>query len=252
MAAKVIFENLILKGMNKGGVLKPDEKGYYPCVVGVLGADDSIGEHYTINDRVRQVFANSSQLNRRASEGLLRGEFGHPDPMQYANQLAFEIRVRRIDEKSESHHIRRVWLEDGEIDGRKVTLIMADVRPQGPYGKFLKDALDNPDCNVAFSGRYYSNPNKVGNKVYREIYAVGTFDYVTEPGLRGSTKYNSPQLQSASVMMLDIHQIQSIVGAEKSMSSQLRQQTMQSGGLTAQQLYGDIVPQHKPRKALTF
>lgn len=250
-AREIVFENLILKGINKGGTLKCDDKGYYTVVLGVIGADASDGEHYVDNEKVRKVFNNSGQLARRISQGLLRGENGHPNPADYANQLAFEIRVRRMDEDKVCMHIRKVWVETGEVNGRKVGLIMGEVKPSGPYGSYLKESLDNPDENVAFSGRYYSNPTQINGKTYREIYAVGTWDYVTEPGMHGSTKYNSPQLQSASAFTIDELTAMHIVQAEaKSGNGSM---TLQSGGLTAASLYGvDKVTTGKVRASMNW
>lgn len=238
-ARQIMFENLILKGINKGGTLKCDEKGYYTVVLGVIGADASDGDHYVDNEKVRKVFSQSGQLARRISQGLLRGENGHPDPNDYANQLAFEIRVRRMHEDKVCMHIRRVWTEDGTIDGRKVGLIMGEVKPCGPYGPYLKESLDNPDENVAFSGRYYSNPTEINGKTYREIYAVGTWDYVTEPGMHGSTKYASPKLQSACVFSIDETLI--LRAIENESRNNQSNVTLQCGGVTAKSLYGESI-----------
>ena len=37
MTERVMFNNTILKGINKGGVLNADEDGYYDMVLGALG-----------------------------------------------------------------------------------------------------------------------------------------------------------------------------------------------------------------------
>lgn len=251
MAAKgIVFETLILKGVNKGGTLKPDDKGYYTVVLGILGNDSSSGEHYVDNQRVREVFSNSGQLARRAAQGLLRGENGHPDPLEYANQLAFEIRVRRIHEDKVCMHIRKVYTTEITLDGKKVTAIIGEIKPSGPYGKYLKESLDNPDENVAFSGRYYSNPRDINGKRYREIYAVGTWDYVTEPGMMGSTKYSSPQLESAGTLTLDPVMMQRALDRE--MNDKTAVVSLESGGVSAKMLYASHVGSAVGKRAMEW
>jgi hypothetical protein len=249
-AEKIIFETLILNGTNKGGVLKPDADGYYTVVLGILNADATDGDFYTYNAKVEAVFANSGQCNKRAYKGLLRGEYGHPDPGEYATQYAFEVRVRRINEKFESHTIRKVWTKEMIVEGRTVMAIVGELRPQGPYGKYLKDALDNPHCNVAFSGRYYSKPTQVGVKCHREIYAVGTWDYVSEEGMPGSHKYSSPTLQCAAYFEMDVRDMAAAVEMERTDKSAAM--TLQSGGLTAAMLYGEHIPNQRGRSSLSW
>ena len=195
---EVMFGNTLLKGVNKTGSLKPDENGYYKVVLGAIGVNNSVGEHYVDSPEVRNQFESNSTLMRRIKSGLLRGEYGHPDPSQYPTPMAFEGRVRRIQEDRVCMHISKVWLESIEYEGKPVTAIVGMIKPCGPYGNALKESLDNPNENVTFSGRYYSNIGVKAGVVQRSIHTVATWDYVSEPGIAISQKYMSPDLEEHS------------------------------------------------------
>lgn len=198
MTDKIIYGNTILKGINKAGTLKPDAKGYYTVVLGALGITNHGGERYTLTQTSRGVFDDNSVLQRRISQGLLRAEWGHPDPADYPNLMAFERRVRLIKEDRICCHIAEVWLEEIDYLGQKVMGILGRIKPSGPYGPILQKMLDNPEENVTFSGRYYSNVNRAGGTVEREIHTVMTWDFVSEPGVPCAQKYLSPTLESAN------------------------------------------------------
>lgn len=193
---RIYYGNTVLKGTQKAGELKPDGNGYYTVVLGALGLQNSVGEEYVNNAKARSVFESNSSLMRRLSQGLLRGEWDHPDPKNYPNMMLFDKRVRSIDSDRISHHISEVWLESIEYMGMNVLGIVGRIRPSGPYGAVLKDALDNPEENVTFSGRYFSNVSRNAGQIQREIHTVVTWDFVPEPGMAVAAKYASPSLES--------------------------------------------------------
>jgi hypothetical protein len=196
MGHKTVFGNTVLSYANKGGVLKPDEDGYYTVVLGALDVFNSGGERYTLTEVSRNTFSEGSKLDQRASEGLLKGEWGHPKPRDFPNPLAFERRVRQIEPDRISHSIRKVYLKEIEYNGKRVLGIIGELKPCGPYGGYLKEMLDDKHQNVCFSGRYYSNVSKINGIIQREIHTCGSWDYVTEPGVYEAKKYASPSLES--------------------------------------------------------
>lgn len=238
MTERVMFNNTILKGINKGGVLKPDESGYYDMVLGALGVMNSAGEKYVNTATARRTFESNGTLMRRINQGLLRGEYGHPDPADSPNFLAFESRVRKIKEDRISHHISKVWLEEIEYKGQKVLGIMGKIKPCGPHGKALEDSIKNPDENVTFSGRYYSNVGNVGGVRQREIHTVATWDFVSEPGIECANKYASPSLESMGDMLIDEDQMRAAVAREA--ENQELAMSMESSGITAKDLMKDL------------
>jgi hypothetical protein len=245
MTERVMFNNTILKGINKGGILKPDENGYYDMVLGALGVMNSAGENYVNTAVARRTFEENGTLIRRINQGLLRGEYGHPDPADSPNFLAFESRVRKIKEDRISHHISKVWLEEIEYKGKKVLGIIGKVKPCGPHGKALEDSINNPEENVTFSGRYYSNVANVRGVRQREIHTVATWDFVSEPGIECANKYASPSLESIGDMMIDEAQMQAAVDQEE--ENQELAMSMESSGITAKVLMKDLGFQTKTR-----
>lgn len=239
MTERVMFSNTILKGINKGGVLKPDENGYYPMVLGALGVMNSAGEKYVNTMNARRTFEANGTLMRRIKQGLLRGEYGHPDPADSPNYLAFESRVRKIKEDRISHHISDVWLEEIDYKGQKTLAIMGKVKPCGPFGKALEDSINNPNENVTFSGRYYSNVANVGGIRQREIHTVATWDFVSEPGIECANKYASPSLEDIGDMTITEAQMRDAVAYEER-HKEMAMSMESSGGYLAKDLMADL------------
>lgn len=228
---KIVFGNTVLKGTNKQGVLKPDEHGYYVLALGALGIDNSIGEHYSDNPEVRKVFQDNSILMRRISAGRLRGEYEHPNPADYPSAMVFEKRIRQINSDRVSHHICEVFLETVEYRGKNVLGIFGKVKPSGPYGEVVGESIENPKEDVTFSGRYWSHLKRMNGKLYRDIHTVGTWDYVSEPGVDSSSKYASPTLESIGDMVF--HEDQLAEAAEKEAAA--TESSMESGLLLSSQ-----------------
>jgi len=106
-----------------------------------------------------------------------------------------------IQEDNVCCHFRRIWLEAGHKspDGRPVVAIMAEVKPSGPKGPALAEALQNNAENVCFSIRSFTHDvmqNGVLNKLLRTIV---TFDYVNEPGISIAKKWHAPGLESMKI-----------------------------------------------------
>lgn len=236
MSRTILFTNAILRGINKGGVLKPDDQGRYTVVLGAIGVLSTTNEVYSDTPEVRKRFAPDGRFAEMVAKGLCRGEFGHPDPKGYSTSAEFERRVRRIDEKNISHHIYEIWLEDIIYQGKKTTCIMGRIKPVGPYGAHLKEMLDDPGQNVTFSGRYFSDVSKVGGLTHREVHTVITWDFVFMPGVPCAQKYMSPSLESVDGFYVTEESVKNQMRAEQSMGVM----SMENGGLTAAELWEDL------------
>lgn len=185
----------MLLGTDKKGILKPDADGYYTVVLGAYGAYNSANMFYDLAS-ARAFFQPGSVLLRMIEKGVLRGEYKHPEQAPGMSDQHYIHRIRQIDADRVSHHIRNIRLVDGQRDekGRPITTVVGEVRPSGPYGQVLKDALDNPHENVYFSVRSLTADDLMrGVKYTREIV---TWDYVNEGGIYKANKYASPALES--------------------------------------------------------
>lgn len=194
---RAVFECTALKGTNKVGVVKADNDGYYTMVIGALDFYNSRGQYYTYAG-AQKLFEESSPFMRRVREGSLYGECGHPrqDGM---NNRDFMNRIMDVRENNIACHFRRVYLDNKSVkgpDGRNAIAIMAEVKPAGPMGQALKEALENPSQNVCFSIRSLTQDEMVRGTVHKNLRTIMTFDWVAEPGISIARKWSSPSLES--------------------------------------------------------
>jgi hypothetical protein len=198
MASPIVsFGCTALLGTNKKGTIQPDADGYYPVVLGALNTFNSAGAYYPLGP-AQPLFENSSAFMRRVTGGNLRGECGHPRKQVGENDRDYAIRLNDIYEPNVSHHIRKVWLEPGYKDenGRPIVLIMGEVRPSGPRGAALKEALDNRHEDVCFSIRAFTFDQPVGGIWQKYLRQIVTWDWVNEPGISAAHKWRAPTLES--------------------------------------------------------
>lgn len=236
MSDRILFGNTVLPAMNKAGILKPDSDGYYTVVLGALGVKNSAGEIYVDTQVARDTFSQNSKLMQRINRGLLRAEWGHPDPSNYSNMMAFERRIRTIQEDRICANISKIWLEDIRTeDGKIMKGILGKVKPSGPFGQYLKEMLDDPHQNVTFSGRYFSNLGFMNGVRTREIHTCATWDFVSEPGIACAQKYLSPTLESLNDTLILPENVKDIIEYEESHRDLLM--SMESSGVTAHDAY---------------
>lgn len=197
----------MLSGTNKRGILPPNDKGYYTLVVGSYGTHNSAGMFYD-EASGRAMFDPSSSLMRRLKKGVLFMEFKHPEPFtdllldgrvvrKPMSDTEYLMRIRQIDDNRVCAHIANLTLVPGKNEqGKNVTMVVAEVKPYGPFAQVFKDSLDNPSINTYCSVRSITqdDPYK-GIKYTREI---STWDFVGEGGIFTANKYSSPALESFS------------------------------------------------------
>ncbi len=191
------FTCTALRGSNKAGILRQDDNGYYTCVVGALDMFNSAGQFYEYN-QARELFESSSTLMRRVQRGALRGELGHPRREQGQSLESFAHRVMSIHEDKVCCHHKELWLDFESVkgdNGKPVIAIMSKVMPSGPFGDVLRRSLENPNENVSFSIRAFTDDKMWMGILRRTLKTVVTFDAVNEPGMSVAVKWNSPALE---------------------------------------------------------
>jgi hypothetical protein len=183
----------MLAGTQKQGVLQPDAQGYYPCPVGAYNAYNSGGFLYDSKSGLA-MFQPGSQLMRQVKKGALYGEYKHPVQTPGMSDQAYMARVRRIDPDRWSHHIRDYELVPSQDEhGRPITLVIAWVKPFGPYGKYVEESLKNPAMNTYFSVRSITVDDMLERIKYTR--EVVTHDFVGEGGIYTACKHNAPSLE---------------------------------------------------------
>lgn len=208
MSEIITFENTLLGGAGKKGILKPmsDGSGYYRINAGGFNIPNRHGVTYGINQYLRECMRPGSDLDRRVKEGQVFCELGHPP--QYYNLLVngqvvrklitdlFEWinRLRTIDMDNVCGHIRKIhWIMEQGESGPVLNDI--EVIPFGLKKEFLEMSLPNPDVNTAFSIRTVTKPQKFGDK-NREVDYWSTYDAVIDQGIYRACKHLSAGLES--------------------------------------------------------
>ncbi len=202
----IVFSSTYLAAKGKKGIIKPDSDGYYELVVGGLNIFNSAGSFYTAD--AAQLFENPS-FKRRIQNGALKAEVGHPfndctgsagsKGSCYLSQEDFLDRFLTIRETNVCAAHSKVWLDFDRLkdkSGRPIIAIMALTRPTGVNAEVLRDSLNDPKQNTAFSVRGITEDKMVGNVRHRSLKTIVTFDYVNEPGIHVATEWESPALES--------------------------------------------------------
>lgn len=208
---RAVFECTALKGTNKTGALKPDADGYYTMVVGALDFYNSRGQFYTYHG-AKKLFEESSPFMRRIKEGSLYGECGHPRQDGMSN-MEFMNRIADVRENNIACHFRRIYLDNTTVrgpDGRMAIAIVAEIKPAGPMGPALKEALENPSQNVCFSIRSLTQDEMVRGTVHKHLRTIMTFDWVAEPGISIARRWSSPALESLVSVNTTAKEIQAL------------------------------------------
>lgn len=198
--AGVSFVATALMGTNKVGDLKPDSDGYYEVVLGGFETDNEHGHHYSFERQTQALFEESSQLMRQIKAGNLFGEYGHPKRSPGENILDFLKRCILVNEKMQSHHIRKVTIDPKNVKddkGRSIVAVLGEIKPLGPYAHALRDILGTRSANCCFSVRAQTDDTDLPNgKEKRSVKSIITWDYVADPGVSTSSKFHAPKLES--------------------------------------------------------
>lgn len=221
--SNITFTCQTLRGVNKAGVLKPDEDGYWSVVLGGFNIRNERGDFYPWNKYLQDIFTrNSSSFLRRIERGHLRGERDHPErTSEYADDKLWFSRLRRIQLDRVSHHIRKVTVDFDNFKGQRgenMVAILGEVRPvAGPIGDQLLDSLRNPSEDTCFSVRTLTLDLPISMfNLQKDVYELITWDWVPEPGVRNATKYHSPGLESYEEYPVDPNLVRSIVAQAES------------------------------------
>ena len=207
MSTTVVFENTLLKGSGKKGILMPIEPGgdYYRINGGGFNLPNEAGIVYPFNPYLQECIGPDSDWNRRITRGQVHCEVGHP-PQYYFQYINGQIvrtqitdvlewihRLRFIDLKETCGFIRKCNWEF--VGGPRYPIyVTIEVRALGPYSDILSESLKDPSVNTAFSMRTVTRPQKMGDRE-RQVEYLSTFDLVPEPGMRRACKHLSAGLE---------------------------------------------------------
>lgn len=214
--AGVSFVSTALMGTNKVGSLKPNKDGYYSAVMGGFETSNVHGDFYSFEKQTQDLFEDSSQLQRQIKAGNLFGEYGHPARKPGESINDFIRRCLIVSEDRQAFHIRALTLNFKDVKDAKdkpIVAVIGEIKPLGPYGGYLRDILDTPSANCCFSVRAQTTDSVMANgRERRSTKQIITYDYVIDPGVITSTKYNSPKLEDAFDQYVDYSVLAKIRG----------------------------------------
>lgn len=203
----VFFTCTSLAGINKKGILRPDEDGYYTQPIGGLNIFNSAGHFYTAEKAALNLFNGSSSFMRRVQRGALRGEVDHPEQVYIDKETGkrveltddeYTVRMMTIDPRNVCVHFAAIGLDFENYkgpNGEPQIAIIGKFRPSGDKAAFLEKQLLNPHENVCFSIRAFTMDRYERGQRKRCLADIVTFDYVNEPGIAIAEKYKSMSLE---------------------------------------------------------
>jgi hypothetical protein len=174
--------------------LKPNKDGVYTGIpLTVIGCDSRNNCSYEKQSVLQCLTDMKSRFAANVTTGDMEGEWGHPF---LAGDTSLE-RLLFIDRKNVSHFFTKVY---GVDCGNDIIMIYGDVKPFGPYGKYLEDSFQDGMRNTSFSLR--SAAAKIGTKngiVQKKMLSLVTFDAVDGPGfLKASKRFRDPNVATES------------------------------------------------------
>lgn len=198
-------ETIFPKG--RVGVIKPNAEGVYSGLpMMVLGEITQNRTFYDPQSVIEQFTNPETRYCRVLKSGKAMGEYGHPTFVGLNQGEALQ-RLVTVDEQKVSHLFTAVYTDPTRQDGTAV--VRADIKPAGPYGSYLKESLEDPVMNTAFSLRAYvsNDVGRDGVKV-RKVRQLCTFDTVGASGYATTDKAHAIGLESFADDNYDQHEIQ--------------------------------------------
>lgn len=177
------------------GRIKPDENNVYKGLpMMVLGETTQNNTYYDPQSLVRQIQDPNTNFAKVMKRQQLYGEYGHPVFIGMNDQEKIQ-RLMTVDEKQVSHLFTGLYTDAPTAAGTVV--LRADIKPMGPYGATLKESLDDPLANTAFSLRSFVNTDiKPNGLKYRTVRQLTTWDTVGTSGYASTDKAHGIGLES--------------------------------------------------------
>ena len=200
MAGNVVFS--ISTEMEMDGrqlkAIKPNKDGVYQGIpLTVIGCNSRNNVNYEKESVLKCLTDAQSRFCANVKTGDMEGEWGHP----FLTGDKCLDRLLYIDRTRVSHFFTKVYgkEENGLI------IIYGDVKPFGPYGKYLTDAFQDPTRNTSFSLRSAAVKTGVdaAGITQKKMLALVTFDAVDGPGfLMASKRYRDQAVATESMETL--------------------------------------------------
>lgn len=208
MSNAIHYVSTALIGANKCGKLKRDNEGYYEIVLGGLNVINSTGAVYTMEGS-RALLDKSNLLNRRLQAKRLNSELGHPKRQPGWTDDEYFARILSIEETNICSHIREFRLEPRS--GTDEVMIIGWVKPSGPHRDHMEESFNNPNENVCYSIRSFTDDYRQGYTRKKVLKTVVTWDKVNDPGISFANKLDTPSLEDMTSCIFTRSQLERVV-----------------------------------------
>lgn len=215
LSRQVCTESLIIYDKIAKGRCQQDEDGYYLNIpLAMLNAPSRNHTAYESNSFIKQLTSSESSFYTRLKAGQLYGEYDHPTTLEFSKtdpdyERKILERMMTISGDRRSHHFKDIRAGKPQEDGSIV--VYGDLKPIGPKAQYLRETLDEPYVNAAFSLRaitdriisYNSSYAPAIENVPKDVskfvtLKLITFDNVDIGGFEIATKINSPSFVKES------------------------------------------------------
>ena len=190
-------ETLFSKTKGRVGVIRPNDLGIYCGVpMMVMGEITQQKTYYDPVSMMEQITNPATGFHKEFTAQKKCGEWGHPQfyGLRDEDKLA---RLTKVEEDRTSHLFTGLYTDNPSPDGTVV--VRADIKPTGKYGHLLKDSLDDPVMNTAFSLRAFVSTNVRPDGVkFRTVRQLTTWDCVNSSGYATTDKNHALGLESFS------------------------------------------------------
>jgi len=171
--------------IKRPGVIKPNEKGEYKIIVGGLNIYSGNGFYYKHTPKVEKILT-TGVFKMKLDAGKVMSEANHPNFSVYRKESEVIERMMQIDESNALAAIVNITVvKTDKLDplfNNPIYHIVATMVPQGPKKDELIRLFADPDAELCFSVRSFSDSYDVNGVVVKEQKMFITWDRVTNPG----------------------------------------------------------------------
>jgi len=167
------------------GVIKPNKDGIYKIIVGGLNIYSPNGFYYKYTKKIEKILT-SGTFKLKLDANKILSEDDHPNFSIYPTEKAVVERMLSINESNAVAAIVNIEVKKSDkidpIFKEPLYYIIASIKPTGPKKQKLIDLLANPDKDICFSVRSFSDKYEKNGIVIKEQKLFITWDMVTQPG----------------------------------------------------------------------
>lgn len=189
-----------------------DENGFYRVKLGRLNTYNLNGIFYKVNNLEALINNPRSVIHDRIENGLLKAEVSHPkfkdndgEPLRgdALIQAIFEIDLDNVCVAIKKLEFIKTGKTESGWANFPIIDVFGWVKPIEPKGHYVKDALEDPDINLAWSIRSAVTEDRIGGMLVRTVLDISTWDMVDSSGVKGSNQWQAAGVEKRNYTGFD-------------------------------------------------